>query len=128
MSSPAKDIADHLKTLGVGVSTGNVFLNEEPTSPNVCVTIYDTGGTQNVVQDIALFEPTIQIRVRHTSQATGYAWQEDIRDALILPLDFQINGFHYIGVWLQSDIISLGKDQNNRWISTSNYRLQRQPL
>jgi hypothetical protein len=128
VTSPAKDIADHLEDLGHGVFGATIFVGEEPASPNNCITVYDTGGGSNVVPDIELYQPTIQVRVRNTSYAAGHLLQEQIRDSLVLPLDFEINESHYIGVWVQSDIMSLGRDQTNRNIFTANYRLERQAI
>jgi hypothetical protein len=127
MNSPAKDIADRLQALTIGTLGTNIFLSEEPVDPNECVTIYDTGGSGDVYQDIRLYQPTIQIRTRSMTYPAGYAKQEQVRDALILPVTFTINNTRYIGVWLQSDIMSLGRDANNRYILTANYRIERQP-
>jgi len=126
MNSAAHDIAAHLTALDVVVA-GSVFIGEEPLSPNDCVTIYDTGGG-DPFPDIEFYDTSIQIRVRDTKYTDAYAKQNQIREALIIPTTFEINGTRYIGVWNQGDIISLGKDQNNRAILTSNYRIERQSL
>lgn len=129
MDSPAKDISDRLEDLSIGTAGTNIFVSEEPVSPNDCVTIYDTGGSgEAAFADIELYQPTIQVRVRNISYAAGYAKQEQIRDALIIPVTFTINSTVYLGIWLQSDIISLGRDTNNRYILTANYRIERQPV
>lgn len=126
MNSAAHDIVDHLTALLV-VDAGSVFVGEEPAEPNDCVTIYDTGGGDPFA-DIELYDTSIQIRVRDKKYTDAYAKQNQIREALIIPTTFEINGTRYIGVWNQGDIISLGKDQNNRAILTSNYRIERQSL
>lgn len=128
MTSPARDIADHLALEGFGTLGGSIFVSEEPTGPNECITIYDTGGAIPLSVDIRLYEPTIQVRVRSISYAAGYALQEEIRESIVQPLTLIINDSHYSGLFQQSDIISLGRDQNSRYILTANYRLQRQPL
>lgn len=128
MNSPAKDVADHLDDLDLGIVGSTIFVAEEPATPNNVITVYDTGGSGDVYQDIELFQPTIQVRVRNLSYPVGYSLIEDIRDSLVLPEAFEINSHHYIGAWLQGDIFSLGKDQNNRYIFTVNFRLERQPL
>lgn len=126
MNSAAQDILEHLIALSI-VTDGSVFFGEEPKDPNDCVTIYDTGGG-DPFPDIELYDTSIQIRVRDTKYTEAYAKQNQIREALIIPTTFEINGTRYIGVWNQGDIISLGRDQNNRAILTSNYRIERQSL
>lgn len=124
MNSAAQDIKDRLVSLAT-IAAG--YIGEEPATPNDVVTIYDTGGGEPFA-DIELYEPSIQVRVRNLKYADAYALQQEIRKALIVPTDFEINGTHYIGVWNMGDIISLGKDQNNRAVFTANYRIERQPL
>lgn len=124
MNSAAKDIKDHLMALAV-ISAG--FIGEEPASPNDAVTIYDTGGGDPFA-DIELYDTSIQVRVRDTRYDEAYAKHDEIRRALIVPTSFEINGTKYIGVWNVGDIISLGKDQNQRSVLTTNYRIERQPL
>lgn len=127
MTSPAKDMADYLVAQGFGTFGGNIFVSEEPTEPNESITVYDTGGSEPVNVDIDMYEPTIQVRVRSISYAAGFALQQEIREELVKPLFLVVNSYHYVGIWLQSDIISLGRDQNNRYILTANYRMMRQP-
>lgn len=126
MNSAAKDIKDRIVALFV-VTLENCFKNEEPSAPNSVVTIYDTGGS-DPFSEIELYTTSIQIRVRDLSYDAAYTMQDTIRRALIVPTSFEINGTKYIGVWNVGDIISLGKDQNNRSILTTNYRIERQPL
>lgn len=126
MNSAAKDIRDHIVALAIA-SGDTVFIGEEPASPNDCVTVYDTGGG-DPFPDIELYDTSIQVRVRNVNYAACYAMQQAIREALIIPTTVDINGTRYIGIWNTGDIISLGKDQNNRSLLTANYRIERQPL
>lgn len=121
MNSPARDIANFLVFEAVETIC---FVNEEPASPNDCVTIYDTGGADPMVVD-DIYSPTIQIRVRNLDSQSAYAKQYQIRDILVAEKNRIINSTDYIAMWLQGDIISIGRDENNRYILTSNYRLMR---
>lgn len=124
MNAASVDIQARLAILGIA---GPYFIAEEPAAPNDTITIYDTGGS-DPFPDAELYYPTIQIRVRNLEYQTGYAKQLQILEALTLPTTFEINDTRYIGVWNNGDIISLGKDQNSRYIFTANYRIERQPL
>lgn len=129
MNSPAKDIATHLASLGFGTVGTNIFYAEEPATPNNVITVYDTGSYgQEPVQDIRLYSPSIQVRVRNMDYDTGYTLQLALVDALILPITFENYGSRYIGIWSMGDIISIGRDANSRYLLTSNYRIERQPL
>ncbi len=121
MNSPAFDIAVFLEPL---ISEAVVFVNEEPVSPNNCVTIYDTGGADPMVVD-DVYSPTIQVRVRNLDSQSAYAKQYQIRDILVAAKNQIINAVDYVAMWQQGDIISIGRDENNRYILTSNYRLMR---
>lgn len=126
MNSPAKDIKHRLVNLTI-VGAAICFIGEEPAEPNNCVTIYDTGGSDPFA-NIGLKSPTVQVRVRNTDYAAGYALQESIQNALITTETFELNNARYIGVWGQGDIIFIGRDENNRAIFTANYRIERQAI
>jgi len=121
MNSPAYDIAVFLEPL---ITEAIIFCNEEPAIPNDCVTIYDTGGSDPMVVD-DVYSPTIQVRVRNLDSQAGYAKQYQIRDILVAAKNQIINSVDYVSMWQQGDIISIGRDENNRYILTSNYRLMR---
>lgn len=121
MNSPALDIANFLELEAVEVPC---YVNEEPASPNDCVTIYDTGGSDPLVID-DVYSPTVQVRVRNLDSQAAYAKQYEIRDLLVAAKHTIINSNDYISMFLQGDIISIGRDENNRYILTSNYRLMR---
>lgn len=121
MNSPALDIANFLELEAVETL---VYVNEEPAAPNDCVTVYDTGGSDPMVVD-DVYSPTIQVRVRNLDSQLAYAKQYQIRDILVAEKNRIINSTDYISMWLQGDIISIGRDENNRYILTSNYRLMR---
>lgn len=121
MNSPALDIANFLELESVELL---IFVNEEPASPNDCVTVYDTGGADPMVVD-DVYSPTIQVRVRNLDSQLAYAKQYQIRDILVAVSNQIINAIDYVAMWQQGDIISIGRDENNRFILTSNYRLMR---
>ncbi len=134
MRSPAHDIALYLEDEGVGTfageSTWSINVSREPDSPDGAVTVYDTGG--NAADPVnEIYEPTIQVRVRAEDYATAYSKHEEIRDILIIPTSVTLgagDNTWYIGIWMQSDILSIGRDDHDRHILTANYRIQRQPL
>lgn len=124
MSSPAKQIRDVLTATGL---YWPIYVGSEPTLPDNCVTLYDTGGSY-ANQDAMLSDPALQIRVRSFSYMDGYEQCAAIRDALIVPRSFQADDWIYTGFWLTMDISKIGRDDADRELFTCNLRAMRQPV
>lgn len=126
MISPADDIARKLAALSVGTLGGaakwSISINTEPLSPAEAITVYDTGGGEPDTDEQDLFNPTFQVRVRTPSFPEAYAKQEAIRDLLILSDPLVTTTSTFVGIAMSSDILSLGKDDGNRFILVANYR------
>lgn len=128
MNPPSEDIKDILaaaSALALTFAT-DLFVSEMPATPDLCVTIYDTGGFDpdvNFVYD----RPTVQIRVRgdRGEYLVAHGLAQTIRDLLSGEHNYTINGARYIAIWAQGDIISVGYDDNHRPILTINFRLHR---
>ena len=126
MRSPAHDIAVFLAGGGFGAIGQELHISREPVSPDFVTTLYDTGGNDPVLVTENLRQPTLQIRVRGFDYAACYERQEDIFLALSVDVtDFETTDYRYVGCWLTSDIISIGRDDNDRHLLTANYRLER---
>jgi len=136
MRSPAHDTALYLAAQGVGTFGGasawSINVSREPNKPDRSVTVYDTGGAEADPETV-LYTPSIQVRVR--AESTGYVdaynKQEEIRDILIQLQNITYGASsdtRYLGFWLEGDIQSIGRDENDRHILTANYRIERQPI
>jgi hypothetical protein len=121
MSSPAIHIANILEAQDV---CDVCYIAQEPTEPNLTVTVYDTGGAEYSPEP-GISTATVQIRVRALTYLESYEKQILIRDTLKNLINFEIDGKKYIGFWQSSDIFSLGRDDSQRYITTSNYRVER---
>ena len=130
MNSPAIDIAGILATAGVGTISTDLFVSEQPDSPDKCVTVFDTGGfppESNYVYD----KPTINIRVRgkRGGYANAYAVAQSVKDALkdLTNEDLGSSGDtdRIISVWCMGDVIALGKDEQGRPMLSLNFRIHR---
>lgn len=132
MSTPAHDIGLYLATpeFAIGTFAGaaawSINVGQEPASPPEAVTVYDTGGGAPI-PDIELREPTIQVRVRGPNYLAAQAKAEAIFAQLTQPTTREIEGSRYIGIWATSDILALGRDDNDRYLFTANFRCERQP-
>lgn len=129
MNSPARDIADYIiaQSLGVlGATAGwGVYVGKEPSSPNTTITTYDTGGF-NPDYEIGAYRPTVQVRVRAHDYLTAYAKCAAIQAALLAPAGFTQGGTHYVGVWQEGDITTIGYDENDRILLVANYSIYRE--
>ena len=125
--SPAFDLATKLQTLGFGTiaaeSGVSIAVSTEPDAPDECITVYDTGGAGPDTHEMDLLRPTIQVRVRARTYAAGYARMRAIQIALIAILSETLDTYKFIMVQPISDILAIGRDENDRFHLTSNYQL-----
>lgn len=126
MNSPAYDIALYLVSKGVGAFGGNaqwaISVSSEAADPSDVITLYDTGGTEPDTDELDLFLPTFQVRVRAADYTAAWNKQKQIRDFLINPAPLIAATSHFITVAMSGDVLSLGFDRLNRHLLTSNYR------
>lgn len=120
---PAADDVMQILDIETGFTAGtDLFVGIEPDSPNNVIVIYDTGGG---APDLPGFrQPTVQIRSRNTNYLDGWA---NINKAVQALLNVsarnvgQDNTYHSAW-WLQSDIMFLERDANDRAVFTANMR------
>lgn len=122
MSSPAFSVAEYLDDETSLVLGTTLFVGKEPPKPDACVTVYDTGGNNpidNMETAVESRQPTVQIRIRATTYASGYALAETISQKMALLL-----GKEGIKEAAQrADILAIGNDENQRQLFTINFDL-----
>lgn len=127
MKSPSEDVKDMItQSGGVGEFAVNVFISEEPPQPDLCVTIYDTGGyPADLAVDI--YNPTIQVRVRGAVGGYQAAYQKALAVLTILHgiHNETWNSTRYILIQAMSDILNIGTDDKGRPLLTINFRIMR---
>jgi len=138
MRSAADELAHYLEDRGIGLFGGNadwsIHIDREPFAPDRVVTLYDTGGSANVSIDPEIRNPTFQVRVRGLTFGEAYEMQERISQILTQPgsdhasFERVIGGHVYLLIVRTSDILSLGRDENDRIRLTANYQAMRQQL
>lgn len=128
MSSPAHDIALELQGQGTGAigadSGWSIAVAQEPSEPPTAITLYDTESPSEY-EDLGFTQARFQVRVRGPSYVDAYEKQQAIRDWLVTATNFDRSGFRYMGIDMLGQINSIGRDENNRYLLTSNYRLYR---
>ena len=131
MTTPAYQLAQHLDDENIGVFAADagwsIAVGHEPSSPTNTITVYDSPLGDDYFADEALATPFVQVRVRAEDYLQGYTKQEQIRDVFSEVVQQVLDDHYYIGVWNVGDILHIGRDDNNRFLFTANYRLERQP-
>jgi hypothetical protein len=130
--SPAVELAQHLAAEGVTAAFGgsaafSVHVSREPVEPSDAVTLYDTTGRDLIDVEEQFRRPGIQVRTRSLDYQDGYAMQQAIFEELALPTSRQIGAHWYVSIGLVGDILSIGRDDRDRFLLTANYQIERQP-
>src|SRR5699024_1742290 len=134
MKSPAHALALWLESKGVGTFGADtgwcISAAAEPVAPDTTVTLYDTPGREPLLYGKGdgkrYNQPAIQVRVRGADYPAAYSKAQQVRDLLNTIMNETIDGQLFVGAWLNSDIMSLGRDDNNRHRLTANYQLTRE--
>jgi hypothetical protein len=129
MNAPSVDIKDMLEaqsSLGLTFGT-NLFIGREPTSPDNCVTIFDTpGGPPALTLDnIDYNYPSIQVRVRNNDYLTGWGLIDDIKNFLHGKSHETWNGTRYELIACTVEPAMLDWDENNRARFVTTFNIQR---
>jgi hypothetical protein len=92
------------------------------------VTVYDTGGAAPTGKDgPQLRYPTIQVRVRSDDYVSGWEKADEIQRALFDTTSETTQGGINVQWVAQGDVNYIGRDDKDRPLFTSNYRMTRQP-
>lgn len=95
----------------------NLYIGSMPTTPDNCVSIYNTGGYDRSMSGTEVEEPTFMIKVRNTSYATGEALCNTIKDLLHAQSTTKV-----LMIQQQGDTQDIGRDESNRQEFTINFR------
>lgn len=130
MNSPSVDIGTMLVT-DLGLILGStLFISKTPPSPDKCVTVTDTGGFDPglTLNRTEVFDsPSVQVLVRGNKQnyLEAYALLESIKRYLHGKSQYTIGLTRYIIILAETDILSLGYDDNSRPLLSCNFLMNR---
>lgn len=124
------DLANYLDTNVAGLTLGtNLFIGRMPDEPDVCVAIYEYGGTrpdQTMGGGAPVLQnPSIQVRVRHTSYASAETTANLCFSALEGIIDETINTTRYNRVTAIQSPFPLERDPEERIIFVQNFDVKR---
>lgn len=130
MNATTDDVKDMLEaesSLDLVFAT-NLFVGKEPTSPDDCVTLFDTTGFPPLLTldgSGGYYYPSIQVRIRNRSYPTAMALAQAIVLALHGRHQEVWNGTTYGAIICTNDPGLLDWDANNRCRVVTNFNIQR---
>lgn len=128
MTTPAQDIKVLLESdSSLALSFGeDLFVGEMPENPNLCVSLFDTGGIPVVVGPFYTCFVHILVRGVVGGYVEAYTLAEEISSVIHeyygTPLG---SSFYYTGVWASSVPFFIGTDEANRPLFSLNFKVQR---
>jgi len=128
MNPASEDIKDLItQSDGVGTFGVDVFIGDEPSQPDLCVTIYDDGG---LAPDLATDLEFLNVRVEVRGAANGYKATynkiERIRNLLHGDHQRQVpDGTRYLLIAAMSDPAYVRQDERNRPMFSIDFQVTR---
>jgi len=132
MNSPAVDIKNILaEEEGLNlIFAENLFISQEPTAPDNCVTIYDrAGGGEDLFlnPNISYSRPAVHIRVRNNKYIDGWNVANDIKSRLHAIGNIAQGGSYYTLIRCDTGPSGMKYDENDRAILELEFSIQRRP-
>lgn len=136
MSAPSIDMKNlllltpPLGTFGQNPSQPNgwsIYIGSEPDTPDRTVTLYDTAGEAPNPKWLLDF-PRFQVRVRAVKYEDAYNQAEAVKSRLLGLPSQDLGGIRYNGIYVVIDTAFLMKDDKQRFIFTSSWRIIREPV
>ena len=121
------DVIAHLTTNSIieGGTGWEGVIDHMPDSPDKVVAVFPTGGDQPELSATVRY-PTFQIRVRGEANVAGYNVMRDKMEAIYSELlgiaNEVVNTVTYAFIIPISEVLSLGRDKNNRPEISRNFR------
>jgi hypothetical protein len=122
-----ESIADRLQTQSLGTKGVNLFVGVLPETDSMATVLneYDGEIIETNAVGIALFQPSLQVRVRGMPEdySTPKTRIEAIQTALAALPDGTYTGVRILRVKPQGTILALGQDTNMRFEFTANFEV-----
>jgi hypothetical protein len=123
----ALQIAEYLEDNSIGVVGSGIFAEFLPDAPDNAVVIFSTGGiTESSSAVLGYDKPTVQVRVRNTSQLAAYTAASVIYSLLQGARNFTLPDGTLVTTIqaLQTHPVNIGRDAKQRCEYTQNYFLE----
>ncbi|OED34596.1 hypothetical protein AB832_07160 [Flavobacteriaceae bacterium (ex Bugula neritina AB1)] len=129
IESLAHMVVEYLEVKHTGLagrSGVDLFIDREPATPNDCVTIFNTGGSEQN-PNYTIDTGTVQVRIRGISYDEAYRKIRNITNVLQSLDGYRtMAGELLVGCWVTTPVFPLPHDDNNRFIFVVNLRLTKE--
>ncbi len=132
MIAPPVEIKNLLVAAGAGVfaSVGAwpISIGTMPDAPDQAIAVYESPGEPANPKYLLDF-PRFQLVIRDIPQGyiTGWDKSRECRDVLLGLPSQTLNGTRYVGIWQVTETFLLRKDEKDRPLLVSNWRLILEP-
>ncbi len=120
-------VANYLTSNSYGTQGTNLFIGQMPdtTSLTTVLTEYDGGVIETNASGIALYQPSLQVRVRGATEdyTTPRARIVAIQTLLSGVTGNSLSGVTFLRIRPLGSIIALGQDDRLRWEFTANFEV-----
>jgi hypothetical protein len=120
-------VANYLTSNSYGTQGTNLFIGQMPdtTSLTTVLTEYDGGVIETNGSGIALYQPSLQVRVRGATEdyTTPRARIVAVQTLLSGVTGNTLSGVTFLRIKPLGSIISLGQDDRLRWEFTANFEV-----
>ena len=125
MAIYSSNIADYLQAQGVGTVATDIFIGYMADTPNSCIAIIESGGTEPDPY-LPLQEPTFQVLIRNTDFEAGQAKLLAVRNALhqLTATTLVVGGYYFYYILAISEGGHIGRDESQRDMFSINFRVK----
>jgi hypothetical protein len=120
-------LADHISTNSLGTQGTSLFVGTMPDTDilTTALTEYDGSVIETNASGIALYQPSLQIRVKGVAEdyTTPRARIVAIQTLLAAITNQTVSGVAFLRVRPTSTILSLGQDDRLRWSFSCNFEI-----
>jgi len=127
MNPPTEDLIDYIDAQTALTKGVDLFTSVEPTTPDNCVTLYDSPGNSTSPK-FPIEMIGLQVRSRGDTYKNAYQLCHDIKILLEgLREDLVLNGSRYFGFYVTTQPTHMIRDKSERHMFTMNIQVQRNP-
>lgn len=123
--SLAYRVAQHIQANGIAsfppVNDWGLSVARELEKPVNTVTVYDTGGDGVDTDEVDVYRPTIQVRVRAADYLEGHRKARNVVSLLNRVGNISMDGGSIAAITATSGINAIGEDDNRRFLFTVNF-------
>ena len=123
MAIYSDNVADYLEAQGVGTVGTDIFVGYLPDTPDSCIAVLETGGTEPDAY-LPFREPTFQVLIRNTTFEEGQTKLASVRSTLhqLNNITLVTGGFYFYYILAIAEGGHIGRDDVGRDMFSINFK------